>query len=472
MEAALWGYYEIVKFLLEHGANPTATDRDGRTALDLATESKDNTKSRRWRAQSRTTQSGTTPSRRIRGRKSCPGYDTESNWLEYRRDLICKRLKQHSTSVSTPVPIQTPSPRPRYFETRLEPPNQFIDVFEHRFEHTISAKTKVMALLKRPCYPDVGAVSGWENHKQDGIVVPNTVWTPRVLQLFKLVGHTPWYCNPDLDKGVGECRGRFYASHAEKQVVAFFLTEHVLEYVLDVAKAEKDWETYEKLKTLKEVQPPSPPGCVIDISTNVCGDCESFLGHVKRTYNVQMVLRSRSPKTCSPLSARKSRNSYSASFPSATPPQVSRNMMSARVSLDTSLHTSKTMLPTSTSFPLDANQAKTEVREQEHHESRARKPLFPCAQRRLPFNTSRPSPFNLFKNKQTNQDDCEFRPVEPSFLSLNTTTTKTKRASPPALKRQPHKRMKTTTEHGSTATASTSRKDEEHQDQQSRVKTT
>lgn len=88
--------------------------------------------------------------------------------------------------------------------------------------YTISNEWKTIARLERgKPFPSIMAMSGWV-HPASGERIGGD-WTYYVMDIAKLVGHI---LAEDPNKDQDEC-GRFNASHAEKQLTAYFLNRHV-----------------------------------------------------------------------------------------------------------------------------------------------------------------------------------------------------------------------------------------------------
>lgn len=88
--------------------------------------------------------------------------------------------------------------------------------------YTISNEWKTIARLERgKPFPSRMAMSGW-GHPPSGEQIGGN-WTYEVMDIATLVGHI---LAEDRDKDQDE-RGRFNASHAEKQLTAYFISRHV-----------------------------------------------------------------------------------------------------------------------------------------------------------------------------------------------------------------------------------------------------
>ncbi|KAH8432440.1 uncharacterized protein LDX57_010076 [Aspergillus melleus] len=66
-------------------------------------------------------------------------------------------------------------------------------------------------------------MSGWGHSECPSTRVSGKDWTKRVLNIADIVGHT-LSADSEKDQGI---KGQFHASHAEKQLIAYFLDRHV-----------------------------------------------------------------------------------------------------------------------------------------------------------------------------------------------------------------------------------------------------
>ncbi|KAI4262332.1 MAG: hypothetical protein L6R42_002488 [Xanthoria sp. 1 TBL-2021] len=88
-------------------------------------------------------------------------------------------------------------------------------------EYYISTPHKTFAQLERGGrYPSTAAMSGWSHGKTFPLVLGQD-WTPEVIRIAEVIGHA---LAPDKkDNGVP---GRFHACHAEKQLIAYFISRN------------------------------------------------------------------------------------------------------------------------------------------------------------------------------------------------------------------------------------------------------
>ncbi|KAK2765803.1 hypothetical protein CKAH01_15552 [Colletotrichum kahawae] len=124
----------------------------------------------------------------------------------------------------------------------------------------------VAVLYRGGRFPGVAAMSGWVHGEKFNIQVSGKDWTQEVHDLCKKIGFS---LRPhDRDQG---SRGRYYACHAEKQPVPYFISKHLRENVEDVIASENlrlddaddhaergqnGWHHRERLPALEHIEPP------------------------------------------------------------------------------------------------------------------------------------------------------------------------------------------------------------------------
>ena len=276
MEAALWGRHENVGHLLELGAKKGLKDIHSFKAIDLATPSDRNEEERFWRS----------------GGEDQVYKENTYMAIQARR-VIVSMLKDDTSD-------QSPAAANEKFE------NQFfhksastIQFFAPIAEYDISTPHKTIAHLEREGrYPSVAAMSGW-SHDKTVPLVSGKDWTSEVIQIANLIGHA---LVPDSrDNGIP---GHFHACHAEKQLIAYFIDQHVyLDPEIrapkkafgypDILKGE-----YEEGGTLHELAAKAPPASLkqadILVSSPPCIDCTCFTEIVNAKLNLRMTLQNRS----------------------------------------------------------------------------------------------------------------------------------------------------------------------------------
>ena len=90
--------------------------------------------------------------------------------------------------------------------------------------YPVTSDYKTVARLERgDQFPTVGAMSGWSHPERPSIRVSGRDWTNEVFRIATVVGHI---LTLDFQRDQG-LPGQFYASHAEKQLIAYFIDRHV-----------------------------------------------------------------------------------------------------------------------------------------------------------------------------------------------------------------------------------------------------
>jgi hypothetical protein len=259
MEAALWGRIENVNHLLQHGADAKLRDNNGHRAIDLATSSN-------WNDEERYERSG----------GDVQVYKEDTFIANQARRVIVSLLK--------------PSTEPRVCELQ---PSQDLEFATHSFKSTsrgtieliapiaefrVPKKSKTIASLQRPSpFPHIAAMSGW-GHDENKITVSGRQWTDEVMWIASIVGHRLQGAG-HWDQGR---EGRFHATHAEKQLIAYFIHNHVL----------IDTEDEELLRRAKP--PVVLKWAVILVSESLCGDCTNFIKIVNKALGLDILVLDRS----------------------------------------------------------------------------------------------------------------------------------------------------------------------------------
>ncbi|KAE9565893.1 hypothetical protein CGMCC3_g17932 [Colletotrichum fructicola] len=209
MEAALWGRLRNVELLLEYGADTeTHCIRNGQRlrAVDFAMPLEEN----------------------FAERKSLAGRVYRENTPERDRDRAAVVRLLRGRAESPP-----PDRELAGFAFHQSPDNERSLVMIATFD--IPNKWKTVAVLYRGGrFPGVAAMSGWGHGEKLDIQVSGKDWTQEVYDLCERIGFS---LRPhDRDQG---SRGKYHACHAEKQLVAYFISKHLLrENVEDVIALE------------------------------------------------------------------------------------------------------------------------------------------------------------------------------------------------------------------------------------------
>ena len=147
-------------------------------------------------------------------------------------------------------------------------------------EFHVPNEWKTVASLQRPSnYPSIAAMSGW-SHGETKVTVSGREWTDEVMRISTTVGHQ-LQIEKHRDQGI---EGQFFASHAEKQPIAYFISKHVL--------IESEGE-----ELLQRAKPPVLlEEATILVSRPPCDDCFKFIGAVNTTLSLMISVLDRSER--------------------------------------------------------------------------------------------------------------------------------------------------------------------------------
>lgn len=237
MMASLWGRVHIVDYLLEKGADATLRDHKGRSALDLALPDLRNRNERKRRMV----------------------LYREPHEADQYRHRIAIQL-QISLGTVPPAKYDPTPERQRnttgfFLDPRSSSQSGAIDYYELDQRYSIPDARKAIGRLDRgPLFPVISAMSGYSHSEWDPLtVLDNAKWTEEVINLGRRL-------NVPVEQS--------YASHVEKQLLAFYVSKHFL-------LADEHME-------LQKVKPPGPPvGATIVVSKDsVCQNCRDFIQRI------------------------------------------------------------------------------------------------------------------------------------------------------------------------------------------------
>lgn len=259
MEAALWGRIENVHFLLELGADRKLRDIDGHQAADLARPSVRNDKERYQRS----------------GR-DIQVYRENYFIANQARRVIFELLKGSEEFHRSAVPTYDGA-----FETHTfkNTGRGTVELNAPIAEFPVLNEWKTIASLQRPPkFPPIAAMSGWSHG--DTVTVSGKEWTAEVMRISLILGHQ---LQTDERRDQGN-RGQCFASHAEKQLMAYFISKHVL-----IENEDED--------RLFQVKPPVLlKQATILVSRPLCGDCVQFIQTVNTNLGLMISVLDRSER--------------------------------------------------------------------------------------------------------------------------------------------------------------------------------
>jgi Ankyrin repeats (3 copies) len=249
MEAALWGRLSVACYLLEKGADYTLRDRRGHRAEDFATADGQN----------------------VRRRKNYSPSCAKPTKDHYIILSILSILRARAPSPALPrVPVM-PS---RY--TRFSSQGTTTILVSDVAEWDESTFKTIGVLFRDGDFPPISAKSGWAHVEvpasQGGLMVlGGKTWTEKVFDLTKRLRYQMM---TDLSCDQGR-PGAFYACHAEKQLMAYFISKHA--FLPD-----------ETDPTSEHFLP--PPGMLktakIITSREMCPSCKEFRDMLKKKLGI------------------------------------------------------------------------------------------------------------------------------------------------------------------------------------------
>ncbi|KAL3438892.1 DYW family of nucleic acid deaminases-domain-containing protein [Aspergillus tetrazonus] len=187
MEAALWGRLETVEILLSHRANKTLRDTNKKRALDLAQPTRQNHNERHTAAGGALGDSSQEPL-----------YKEDVVNRDADRREIARVLEGGQSGSGADYHARMFEPDRNFF--RRSSDDLLISYY------SLPRSRKTVAVLER-----------------NPLMTKARYLTERVMKISKIVGHNLRF-DDRYDQGQP---GRFYASHAEKQLIAYFIDRHV-----------------------------------------------------------------------------------------------------------------------------------------------------------------------------------------------------------------------------------------------------
>ncbi|KAF4969201.1 hypothetical protein FSARC_3531 [Fusarium sarcochroum] len=266
MEASLWGRLDVMEFLLANGANASLQDRKGRKALFYAQ-----------------------PSGATTRMSQRHGHYSETSQAESNRRVIALRLQSYEPVGARQQLNNSGRSKSGRFIVERNPRQNQITYFEHNTTYDIPDEYKTIARLDRGrLFPIISAASGWRIDFAVEDIIDNYLWTCRVRELCKLIN----YDLPPDQRDRSEPPGTFFASHAEKKLIAYYIDRHMVlpcAMIEDIKQEERgEWiGEHFALQDLAEVQPEFPTiKARICVSRGICENCEQFVNQVEAKLGV------------------------------------------------------------------------------------------------------------------------------------------------------------------------------------------
>lgn len=259
MEAALWRRIDNVNYLLDHGANWKLRDIHGHQAADLAGPSLRNDEERYQRSGG-----------------EAQVYRENTFIANQARRVIFELLKAPKEFPCREIPTCDRACESHSFKYT---DRETVELVAPIAEFHVRNEWKTVASLQRPGdFPSIAAISG-RSHEETSVIVSGREWTAEVMKISSTVGHQ-LLKRKQRDQGK---EGQYFAAHAEKQLIAYFISKHVL------IETEDD-------ELLQQAKPPVLKQVTILVSRPPCGDCLQFIETINKTFGLLISVLDRSKK--------------------------------------------------------------------------------------------------------------------------------------------------------------------------------
>jgi FOG: Ankyrin repeat len=256
MEATLWGRWFVFRYLFEAGSDFRAKDRFGQCAKNFAADTK-------------------------RNRELRKAYSPEQRVSRFDAEMEAQQRQIISSLLATAMQ-----------DTFSAPPNVGKSLFrfirdkrhillESVTEWEVDLRKTVGVLIRPQGFPRISTHSGWAHtawttDKGDLVVLGGDYWTSRVIELATEVGYK--FPEHEYDRRGGP--GSYFACHAEKQLMAFFVSKHVF---TDSDKRDGH------LRELAAIEPQSRlDTATIYVDSEECHSCREFRDHLNDVLGIHI----------------------------------------------------------------------------------------------------------------------------------------------------------------------------------------
>lgn len=276
LEALYYGHGAIAAHLVGLGASVHARDNEGTLILDMAKATLEKLEDREWLYS------------RMESETEARYLDRKMNREHFTRiiDLCTARISNLKMIQKSSVAATSGKQSIAFVQTGTGRATK-ISVFFNKFTAPLVSDYRTFAYLNCGSpFKDVFAASGYSQGDFGGLdgCLDREEWTAKVFMFSRAIGHKLKIC-PKKD---GEIPGSFYACHAEKQVMAYFLWKHTALH--EETTGEEDEKTEERNLKLDALQESKPAMLRIMtdiyVSREVCLDCDGFQKHVLKVTGI------------------------------------------------------------------------------------------------------------------------------------------------------------------------------------------
>jgi len=280
LESLCYQRGSLSEFLVLKGASTSAKDAEGTSSLEIAKDGLERMEEHEWML-------------------SRMEHETYARYLQRKQNRecsskfidVCTVRNKSRRNMAGGLPSHKDRHQDVAFAKTAAGPNAKITVMLAKFTAPMANEFKTFGFLDRgPPYDEIFAVSGYKGGKFGGIdgCLNREVWTKQVFTFCTILGHD-LVCDAGKD---GNPLGNYYACHAEKQLMAYFLWKHTtlqeqpnedeMDEDEDVGDSNNGtrWIRYEDIKELGCCSPMEisarPTIYIHNELYTVCLDCQSF----------------------------------------------------------------------------------------------------------------------------------------------------------------------------------------------------
>lgn len=264
VESCLFGRLENVRLLLQHGADkgiPSVRNNQRCLPVDFARDTKDNKEELHLRLDEDDV------------------FGLGGGYVEntYERDKDRKYIVMLLENIAEGGP-RGDGERRRLWGSAFTRASHDATMVSFTAHFDIPNQYKTIGVLYRGAkFLTMAAMSGWGHSEweTDNLQVAGNSWTSQVHSLCRRIGFK--LEDDSRDHGVP---GQYNACHAEKQLIAYFVDQHMFDKTQDNTKEMIDLELIKPPVSIRSAE--------IMVSRDICNDCKRFIGRVNKALNLDI----------------------------------------------------------------------------------------------------------------------------------------------------------------------------------------